>query len=135
MRKLLSLCLILSFLGSTWSQDYYYAKYAPFESSIPSPEEFLEYGIGDYHTRHDQIVAYLEKLSEVSDRAQITDYGKTHERRRLVILQISDPSHIQNIEQHRQQHLGLVDPTSDVDLSSVSNLPVFVNLIILIYKS
>ena len=128
MRKLLCLYLLLSFLGSAWSQDYYYAKYAPFESSIPSPEEFLEYGIGDYHTRHDQIVAYLEKLSQVSDRAQITDYGKTHERRRLVILQISDPDHIRDIEQHRQRHLGIVDPSNNIDLGSLSNLPVFVNL-------
>jgi len=128
MRKLLSLCLLFCFIGSLCSQDYYYAKYAPFEKSIPSPEEFLEYGIGDYHTRHDQIVAYLEELSEVSDRANLTDYGKTHERRRLVMLQISQPTHLENIEETRERHLQLVDPTEKVDGDALSNLPVFVNL-------
>jgi len=128
MRKLLSLCLLLCFIGSLWSQDYYYAKYAPFEDGVPSPEEFLEYGIGDFHTRHDQIVAYLEELSEVSDRANLTDYGKTHERRRLVMLQISQPSHLENIEETRKQHVQLVDPSKEVSGDVFSNLPVFVNL-------
>ena len=54
----------------------------PLIKKIPAPEAFLEYGIGSYHTRHDLIVAYLTKLAEVSDRASIETYGKTHEGRK-----------------------------------------------------
>lgn len=79
------------------------------------------------HTRHDQIVSYLEALGQ-SDRANLIDYGKTHERRRLVILQISTPEQLNNIESHRQQHLQLVDPSADVNQNSLGDLPVFVNL-------
>ena len=64
------------------SQDYFYKKYAPFNSDIPSPESYLGYPIGDQHTRHDQMVAYLEMLAEKSDRASITNYGQTYERRK-----------------------------------------------------
>ncbi len=128
MKSFYTLAFIAFIIVPSMGQDYYYSQFAPFDPSIPSPTAFLEYGIGDYHTRHDRIVAYLEKLSESSDRANIIDYGKTHERRRLVMLQISSPSHLQNIEQHRQQHLQLVTPSANVDINSLSDLPVFVNL-------
>ena len=34
------------------AQDYYFEEFQPFDKSIPSPEEFLGYPIGEYHTRH-----------------------------------------------------------------------------------
>ena len=55
MRKFLLLNLI--FLGSLYSQDYYFSKYSPFDTDIMSPEEFLGYPIGEMHTRHDLIVS------------------------------------------------------------------------------
>ena len=128
MRALTLFCFMMVCSSVMNAQDYYYAKYAPFESSIPSPAEFLDYGIGDYHTRHDQIVAYLNELSETSDRANLIDYGKTHERRRLVMLQISTPEQLDNIEELRQEHLKLVDPSLNIDAQSFGDQPVFVNL-------
>lgn len=110
------------------AQDYFYQQFEPYDSSIPSPEQYLEYGIGDYHTRHDQIVSYLEAIAATTDRASLMDYGKTHERRRLVMLQISAPDHLTNLEKHRQRHLELVDPSSNVVVNSLHDLPVFVNL-------
>jgi len=120
--------ILLSFLLAsltTNAQDYFYQKYAPFNSEIPSPEEFLDYPIGDQHTRHDQIVAYMEKLADLSDRATITYYGKTHERRKLVILNVSTPDKISNLEALRKAHLEAVDPSSSADLR---DQPVFINL-------
>ena len=91
------------------AQDYYYGEYQPFDSSIPSPEEFLEYPIGDYHTRHDLVVAYLSKLAEVSDKASLSIYGKTHENRKLVILTIGKPENLNNLEAIRAKHLQVVE--------------------------
>jgi len=124
---LLALSLLASFTTIS-AQDYFYKQFEPYEASIPSPEQFLEYGIGDYHTRHDQIVSYLEAIAASTTRASLIDYGKTHERRRLVMLQISAPDHLTNLEAHRQRHLQIVDPTSSVDVNSLGDLPVFVNL-------
>ena len=39
MKKILLLNLL--FIGSLFSQDYYYEKYAPFDENIKSPEEFF----------------------------------------------------------------------------------------------
>ncbi|MGB5646004.1 MAG: hypothetical protein WBM55_02710, partial [Muriicola sp.] len=69
------LCCITSLQG----QEYFLKKYEPFQENIPSPEEFLGYGIGERHTRHDLIVAYFKKLAEVSERVTFYEYGKTHE--------------------------------------------------------
>ena len=70
------LLLLVLFCGSTLNgQDYFFKKFHPFNTEIPTPEQFLGYGIGEHHTRHDLIVAYLEKLAEVSDRASIHYYG------------------------------------------------------------
>lgn len=128
MKQLLPLvaCLLCSL--SLLSQDYFYKDFGPFDPSIPSPEEFLGYEIGDYHTRHDRIVAYLEALDAASNRATLIDYGKSHELRRLVILQISQPDHLQNIEDHRQKHLQLTKPDAELPASDLATMPVFVNL-------
>lgn len=108
------------------AQDYFYKKFHPFNPDIPSPEEFLGYGIGEHHTRHDLIVAYLEKLATVSDRAQITYYGKTHEGRKLVMLQVSTPENIGNLSSLKEKHLAFTNPEKNPTYSK--DLPVFINL-------
>ena len=125
MYKRLLLFVLLS--GTTlYGQDYFLKKFHPFDSTIPSPEQFLGYGIGEHHTRHDLIVAYLEKLAELSDRASIHYYGKTHEDRKLVILTITSPGNLKNLEIIKQQHLAFTDPNSKV--TNYDEVPIFVNL-------
>ncbi len=111
---------------SLYSQEYFLEKYEPFKSDLPSPEEYLGYGIGDHHTRHDRIVAYLEQLAEISDRAQLIQYGSTHEGRKLVILVVSSPENMGRLEQLKQEHLAFTDPERSV--SNYSEVPIFVNL-------
>ncbi len=123
-RGLFSLLFFCSI--SLYSQDYFLEKYQPFNSGIPSPEEFLGYEIGAHHTRHDRIVAYLEKLASLSERAQIAEYGQTHEGRRLVILTVSSPENIQDLSTIKEQHLAFTDPTQNVN--NYNEVPVFVNL-------
>ncbi|UOY05962.1 zinc carboxypeptidase [Muricauda sp. SCSIO 64092] len=108
------------------AQDYFYKKFHPFNEAIPSPSEFLGYDIGEHHTRHDLIVAYFTKLAAVSDRASIYEYGKTHEGRKLVILTISSPENLQNLDNIKQDHLAFVDPSGSV--SNYDAVPIFINL-------
>jgi len=113
--------------GTTISaQDYFYQKFQPFNSEIPTPEAFLGYGIGEHHTRHDLIVAYLEKLAEVSDRASIAEYGRTHEGRKLVMLTLTTPENLNNLDQLQEDHLAFTDPKKSV--SNYNDVPIFINL-------
>jgi len=119
---LLLFCCITSLQG----QDYFLKKYEPFQDNIPSPEEFLGYGIGDKHTRHDLIVAYFKKLAEVSERVSFYEYGKTHEGRILSMLTITTPENLNNLEALKAQHLSFTDPNKSS--SNYDEVPVFINL-------
>ncbi|WP_281989015.1 M14 family zinc carboxypeptidase [Aquimarina aggregata] len=108
------------------AQDYFYKDKQPFNSEIPSPESFLGYSIGEQHTRHDQIVAYFIKLAEISDKASITIYGKTHENRKLVMLTVSSTQNINNLSSLKEQHLTFTDPNKTA--TNYDEIPVFVQL-------
>lgn len=110
----------------TISQEYFTQKYAPFDTAIPSPEAFLGYPIGEQHTRHDQIVSYLEKLAELSPRATIEQYGQTHERRKLVMLTISSDQNIKNLSTIKKEHLAFVDASKNP--TNYKDVPVFIQL-------
>jgi len=111
---------------NTFSQDYFFKDKAPFNPKIPSPEAFLGYPIGEQHTRHDQIVAYFQKLADLSDRATIEVYGQTHEKRKLVILHVSAPENLKNIASIKSQHLQFVDPNKSP--SNYNEVPIFIQL-------
>ncbi|WP_435579880.1 M14 family zinc carboxypeptidase [Gilvibacter sp.] len=128
MRKFLFLT-ILSFLmliPAAQAQDYFLKDQGPFNPDIPSPEAYLEYPIGSQHTRHDMMVAYFKMLAQVSDRATIETYGKTHEGRKLVMLTISTPANLQNLETIKAEHLKYVDPKQSP--SAYESLPIFIQL-------
>ncbi len=119
--------LFLLLCGTTlYCQEYFLKKYQPFDPSIPSPEQFLGYGIGERHTRHDLIVAYLAKLAEVSDRASLYQYGQTHEGRKLVILTVTTPENLANMESIKQQHMAFLDPGKTP--ANYGEVPIFINL-------
>ncbi len=123
----LALTLVLFLLTfSLIAQDYFFKDKAPFDSNIPSPETFLGYPIGEQHTRHDQIVSYFTRLAELSDRASITIYGKTHEHRKLVILTVSSEENLGNLDNLKTQHLSFTNPEESP--TNYSEVPVFINL-------
>ncbi len=118
--------LVLFFTNTVNSQDYFLENNGPYDSSISSPEEFLGYEIGFQHTRHDLIVAYLNYLSNASSRANLINYGKTHEGRSLVMLTVSSESNLNNIESIRQEHLKYTVPGAQMELNK--DLPIIINL-------
>ena len=104
--KNLKLLIVLTLLSNIiTSQNYFLEKYEPYNNSILSPEEFLGYEIGFQHTRHDQIVNYLTYLSTVSNKADIINYGKTHEGRKLVILTITSESNLNSLNDIQKEQL------------------------------
>lgn len=124
--KHILLVLVCLFGNPIHSQDYFLKQYEPYNSGIPSPEAFLGYGIGEYHTRHDRIVQYLEALAQLSDRAAIDTYGYTHEKRKLVLLRIGTPEHLNNLEALRQRHLDLIN--TETPYKPDPTLPIFIQL-------
>jgi len=93
MKKLLLALFVLSTL-TTIAQE------------LKSPSEFLGYELGTQFTRHHEVVDYYQYLASVaSDRVQLHEYGKTNERRPLLLAYLSSAKNMQNLESIREEHL------------------------------
>ncbi len=101
------LFLILLFAAShanATSIDFYFEDNVTFDPNIPKPETVLGYQVGEWHVRHDQLVNYMHLLAQKSDRINIEVMGYTHERRPLLLLTISTPERLKNIDAVRDAH-------------------------------
>lgn len=120
MKKIFALILVCFGVFSAFAQNtYFFPSGVTFDPAIPSPEQFLGYPIGDWHTRHDRIVSYFQELARVSPKAHFQIIGYTNERRPQVVLTITSPENYARIEEIRKEHLKLADPTQAVNISSM----------------
>ena len=123
-----STAIILSLIiNAQVSIDYFLPKDVIYNKEIPTPLQSIGYEVGEWHLTHDKLYSYMLELAKISDRAIWEEYAKSHEGRPLGQLIISSPENIRNLEQLRQQHLLLCDPSKS-DNIDIKNMPVFVKL-------
>jgi hypothetical protein len=130
MKKTLIPVLLLTFSLLTNSQvtlDYYLPKSITYNSSVPTPKQFFGHEIGEWHLTHDELYYYMLELAKISDRAVWEEYGRSYENRPLGQLIISSPENIKNIEQLRQDHVALCDPSVS-GKADISKMPLFIKL-------
>jgi hypothetical protein len=73
---------------------------------LKSPSEFLGYELGTQFTRHHEVVDYYHYLASADPtRVKLDVYGKTNERRPLLLAYISSAENITNLEDIRKEHL------------------------------
>jgi len=77
----------------------YYLPDIKYDSSIPTPKQFLGYQIGDWHISHDQLNHYLRAIDKSSERAVIEDYARSHEGRPLFAMVFSSEKNMSNLEE------------------------------------
>jgi len=113
---------ILTFLLTTatlFAQDeYFFAGKGKLNPSIPTPESFFGFRIGTALVRYDKVVEYFKLLASKSDRASLQVFGKTWEEREQVKLFVTSPENQHNLEKIRVEHLKLVDPEANADISN-----------------
>ncbi|WP_067034304.1 M14 family metallopeptidase [Allomuricauda sp. CP2A] len=91
--------ILLSFVGI-------FTFFVSASAQLKSPSEFLGYELGTQFTRHHEVVDYYEYLAkEAPERVKLTVYGKTNERRPLILAYVSSAANISNLENIRQEHL------------------------------
>ena len=115
-RLVFTIALVLSLaLNGAWAansnSEYYFGSNNTFDKSIPTPEDFFGFPIGSELVRYDRVVEYFRLLDKLSDRAQLKVIGHSHENREYVILHISTPENIRSLENIRQNHIKLADPS------------------------
>ncbi len=106
--------------------SYYLPEGVTYDPAVPEPRAVLGFDVGEWHVRHDQLVHYMERLAETSERVQIEVIGHTYERRPLVHLTISSPENLARLDELRAEHARLSDP--EAPRPDTSAMPIVVNL-------
>ena len=95
--------------------DYYLPSNVSYDESIPKPAEILGFEVGEWHARPEQIARYMEVLAQRSDRISLEITGRSHEYRPMMVLKISAPENQSRLEEMRQQHMAVTDPSQNVN--------------------
>ncbi|MGB0495654.1 MAG: M14 family metallopeptidase [Kangiellaceae bacterium] len=76
-------------------------------NDVSKPHSVLNYNVGEWHARPEQIERYFYQLAEKSDRVKIEVYAYSHEQRPLFLAYFSSPENIRNLENIRAEHLKM----------------------------
>lgn len=81
-----------------------------YDPKIPTPESILGFPIGSKPCQYQEMVSYFKTLAESTPRADLLEYGKTHEERTLYYLVISSEDNMNRLEQIRSSIAKLAYP-------------------------
>lgn len=99
-----------------------------YDSSIPSPSQFLGYELGEELTLYAHVEQYLLKIAELSDRVAIHEYAETYEGRKLYRMAVSSEDNMRKIEELRMNNLKIMDPVNHPNAGNfIDNAPVFMS--------
>lgn len=104
---------ILFSQDKTFDLNYYLPTDVTYNPNIPTPKSIVGHEVGEWHITHDKLVYYMYALAESSDRITIENRGTTFEGRPILLLTITAPSHHNNIETIKAQHLSLTENGSN----------------------
>lgn len=110
--QLLLACFLIHLAG--YGQDViglkYYLPEIKYDPAIPTPAQYLGYEVGEWHISHDQLIGYMRELARTSNRIHLQEYGRSHERRPMICLTITDPANYARLDEIRSQRQQLIDP-------------------------
>ncbi|NAS11215.1 M14 family metallopeptidase [Poritiphilus flavus] len=104
--------------------NYYLPQDVTYNEKIPKPADVIGHEVGEWHVTHDKLWFYMQTLAAASDRIQIETRGTTFEGRPLLLLTISTPENLNNLEQIRKEHLTLTE--TEGSTLDVENMPIVV---------
>jgi hypothetical protein len=85
-----------------------------FSQTVPAPETFLGYKLGDHYTPHYKIVNYFKEVARsLPAQVKLEEYGETYEGRPLLLAFIASPENLQRLEDIRRNNLRLAGVLKD----------------------
>ncbi len=127
MKKLMFICFLMSLMTlapqNIKDLSYYLPQNITYNKNIPTPESIIGHQVGEWHITHDKLLQYMYALADASERIEIEDRGKTFEDRPLLLLTISSPKNLKNIESIRNSHIEATNTDAN---SNTSNMPIVV---------
>ncbi len=128
MKKLVVFFFSLFFAALVKSQElsYYLPDSVTYNPRIPKPEDVIYHHVGEWHVTHDRLVNYMRAIAAAApERVKLETMGFTYENRPQVLLIITSPTNHQRLEEIRQQHLLLSDPSKSGSVN-IDNMPIVV---------
>ena len=128
MRKLLFAFCLLLIANCFNAQDlkYYLPDSVTYNPSIPKPKDIIYHEVGEWHITHDRLVNYMKAIAAAApDRVKLETMGVTYEGRPQILLIITSPKNQQRLEEIRQQHVKLTDPSQSSSVN-IDNMPIVV---------
>ncbi len=95
-----------------------------YETSIQSPDQFLQFPAGERPSRYQEVVDYFTYLTQVSSRVKLVEIGETYEQRKLYFLLVTSIKNLSNIEIIRENIKKLTDPRK---LHPIDAKPIYEN--------
>ncbi len=125
MTKYFQTLLLLLVFSNIFAQKQTLSYFLPdvkYDETIPTPEQFLGFQIGELHVSHDQVVAYMRELDRRSDRITIDIHGRSHERRPMMALIITSSDNHKRLQEIKNQHFMLSesDKSASVDIATTT---------------
>ncbi|WP_339924073.1 M14 family metallopeptidase [uncultured Cyclobacterium sp.] len=121
-RGLLSSILLFLFFSASAQNvklDYYLPDDVTYDTGITKPSSILGFEVGEWHVNHTQVVQYYRAIADQSPRATLITYGQTYEKRPLIMLAVSSPKNIKQLDKLKEQRGGLRYPDFKSDLAGM----------------
>jgi len=128
MRTLAFIISLFTFHFSLNAQDlkYYLPENVSYNPAIPKPKDIIYHEVGEFHVTHDRLVNYMKAIAAAApDRVKLEIMGFTYENRPQVLLIITSPNNHKRLEEIRQQHIKLSDPSQSASVN-IDNMPIVV---------
>ena len=128
MKKIFIFLSLYNIQSALFAQDlnYYLPDSVTYNKAIPTPKDIIFHNPGEWHVTHDRLVNYMKAIAAAApERVKLETMGFTYENRPQVLLIITSPKNQLRLEEIRQQHLLLSDPTKSGSVN-IENMPVVV---------
>lgn len=124
------LCLLVLFLASFFSyaqvdMSYYLPGGLSYNPDVPTPKSVLGYHPGEWHVSHDQLIYYMRTIAESSDRIVLEEFAKSYEGRPLMQLMITSTQNHARLDQIKEDHAKLTDPSQSAGLNT-AEMPIVI---------
>ncbi len=118
--------VITSFKATAQDLTYYLPDDVTYNSAIPKPKDIIYHEVGEWHVTHDRLVNYMKAIAAAApERVKLETMGFTYESRPQLLLIITSPKNHQRLEEIRQQHVALSDPSKSANVN-IDNMPIVV---------
>lgn len=94
-------------------------------AAVPTPDQFLGYGMGERFTPYHRILEYFDELQAKSNLITVQQIGETYEHRPLVLATITSPKNRAALDTIRRNAAALANGEGNVD-TLVRDMPAIV---------